>query len=1432
MSGISYTMATEIAINTVSAQKSIKGLNSALSSAVNSMKAGVAQANSVGDSLGAMQAKVSGLDQVMTQLQGRIDALKDKQSGLDVKTKEGAESYLKLQKQIEQSENRLASYSAQQDRAKESMTYYSSGLAELQRGYQMTIDKTDAYSNRLKAEGNDLEANKAKLSGYKEALNNLNQQYEKQTAELKNNESKVKELSTSYDEAKSKLDEMTSAGQKNSNEYKNQENKVNDLKLALNRANDALDTQKIRIDKTGTSAAETKTKISSLSNEIKEINPSPFQRLKNKITEAGKAGQKSESIFKSVFTANLGASALISLWTGLTSHIGEATKAGMDFDKEQQKMVATWTTLTGHHKDALALVDDVNKLSVATGQSVEQTDELEQKFYHLHSSKQEAHDMTKAMLNMADAVGLNSQQIDAVSQDMTNALSRGKASAGEINQISQYFPMYREELAKSKNVTVQQLNEMVKQGKISANDMEQVFEHLGNVKYGKAAENMLSTMTGAERVIKARMPQLIGDIEQPLMQAKNPFYLAVSRWVSDPKTDKEFKKVGKATSEAINTIAKAFGKNFKPGDVAKGMNGALDSLAKSITSFSKGVASHSKEISAFFKTFKDTGVLSFKLFATEVSLLSKVLLPLLQFIADHQKVMVPFIAGMMAMGKASKLLELALMPIGITARVISGPLKGFRSLVTGLGGSKVSKDASLITKSFNLMGRGINKAFTLAAKGLLKGAKAFASFSKAAGKMALSVGKSMGKMALSVVKASAKMALAMATNPFGLAIIGVTLLVTAFTLAYKKIKPFHDAVNALGKMIVNVFKGVINFFKNNWKQIGLFILNPFAGIAALLYKHVKPFRNFVNTVSKTIKSGFNAIGKFFGSFFSSIGKLFRSSINFIGKLWSSGWKAELNGVKTIWNFISKLASGFWNGIKSIFNSSLKFISSVWNGTWNGIFSFGKGIWNGIASVFNGFVGGIKKIWTDVTGFVGRMWSSMWNKVIGTAKSAINTVRRVVAQIANGVIRPIDSMLGKLKDGINWILDKVGAHKIGGFHIPLVSYANGTKDTHQGGLAMVNDAPGKNFREMYQLPNGQVGMFPNKRNMIIPLPKGTSILDGERSASMAKMMGLPAYKNGIGNFFGGLWNGAKDIFSDVENILKHPIKFMESTFSHFLGGFGSKIKLASSIITSFPKKLASEAVNWVKKQFAALTNPGGAGVERWRPQIIRAFKQLGVAPANWKVAKLLRQIQTESGGNPHIMQQIHDVNSGGNEARGLLQFAGSTWAADALPGHTDWRNGFNQILAAIHVLERGGEGGWGNVGNGHGWENGGFINRHQMIEVGEHNRTEVVIPLDPSKRSRTTKLMHQVLDMLAGNSDVNLDAKVNSKDDKVAALINEVSELKDMVKNLVNLQIETIKSQNGTTNAVINTAQTPQDRYKQDAQNGQLLGYQKLNGGIA
>lgn len=56
--------------------------------------------------------------------------------------------------------------------------------------------------------------------------------------------------------------------------------------------------------------------------------------------------------------------------------------------------------------------------------------------------------------------------------------------------------------------------------------------------------------------------------------------------------------------------------------------------------------------------------------------------------------------------------------------------------------------------------------------------------------------------------------------------------------------------------IPNAFKKVINFFKEDWKEILLFIVNPFIGAFALAYKHCEGFRNFIDNLVNSIKDFF------------------------------------------------------------------------------------------------------------------------------------------------------------------------------------------------------------------------------------------------------------------------------------------------------------------------------------------------------------------------------------------------------------------------------------------------------------------------------------------------------------------------------------------------------------------------------------------------
>ena len=143
---------------------------------------------------------------------------------------------------------------------------------------------------------------------------------------------------------------------------------------------------------------------------------------------------------------------------------------------------------------------------------------------------------------------------------------------------------------------------------------------------------------------------------------------------------------------------------------------------------------------------------------------------------------------------------------------------------------------------------------------------------------------------------------------------------------------------------------------------------------------------------------------------------------------------------------------------------------------------------------------------------------------------------------------------------------------------------------------------------------------------------------------------------------------------------------------------------------------------------------------YNPSFIRkAAAEMHVHPSDEFIKALQAVIQSESGGR-NIMQQIHDVNSGGNEAAGILQYTPGTFAAFAMPGHHNRMNPFDELLAFFNNSDWQNSIGWTTIWGvrkmdwlhsgpqGHRrYGNGGVIDREQMALIGEGNKTEFVVP---------------------------------------------------------------------------------------------------------
>lgn len=143
----------------------------------------------------------------------------------------------------------------------------------------------------------------------------------------------------------------------------------------------------------------------------------------------------------------------------------------------------------------------------------------------------------------------------------------------------------------------------------------------------------------------------------------------------------------------------------------------------------------------------------------------------------------------------------------------------------------------------------------------------------------------------------------------------------------------------------------------------------------------------------------------------------------------------------------------------------------------------------------------------------------------------------------------------------------------------------------------------------------------------------------------------------------------------------------------------------------------------------MANPADDGVERWRPAVKRALSMLHLSTSSSMVNRVLRQMSTESSGNPKAMGGTDGLADG--HAMGLMQVKPGTFAAYKLRGHNNIWNGFDNLLAGLNYAKHKYGDSLSYLGNGHGYRNGGRVFSHQLAELAEEDPEYV---LNPNKDS--------------------------------------------------------------------------------------------------
>lgn len=200
------------------------------------------------------------------------------------------------------------------------------------------------------------------------------------------------------------------------------------------------------------------------------------------------------------------------------------------------------------------------------------------------------------------------------------------------------------------------------------------------------------------------------------------------------------------------------------------------------------------------------------------------------------------------------------------------------------------------------------------------------------------------------------------------------------------------------------------------------------------------------------------------------------------------------------------------------------------------------------------------------------------------------------------------------------------------------------------------------------------------------------------------------------------------------------------------------------------------------------NSGPKAVQAWRPEVMKALGLAGLPQTAAYANAWLRQINTESTGNP---KAVGPGSSEGNP-KGLVQVKPGTFNAFKLSGHGNIFNGLDNLIAGMRYAKATYGGRMlKQIGVGGPYANGGMVTKHQIAEIGEGNKAEMVIPL--TKRNRAVQLIEQAMQYV-GMDTGKTNVTVNNDNSTIEKLLKQLVRVNDQNNKLTQTIISLLSNQ--------------------------------------
>ena len=955
--------------------------------------------------------------------------------------------------------------------------------------------KKTELTAKIKLQTDAIKLQQTNLAAQKQKLTEL------QAAEQKLKE-KVAELTKAYDESvkatgedseeskklKAQLDETKEAHAKAENAVKKQEDAIAKNTIKLNESRVALAEEQAELK-------ETEDKLESAGDEFGEFG----DEVENAGDSMDETGKKTVSL-GDIIKANLISSAIINGVKALAKGIKELATAaigvGADFESGMSQVAATMGITT---EEIAAGSEEFSKLEAAAKEAGATTQfSATQAAEALNYMALAGYDADKSIetlptvLNLAAAGGMD---LATASDMVTDSMS----ALGDTAGTTESFVDKMAKTSQKSNTSVQQLGEAILTvggtAKNLAGGVDEMNTVLGifadngvkGAEGGTALRNIILSLTAPTDSAREKMKELGLEVfdangnMRPLNDTFNDLNAILGTMTQGEQTEVLNNIFNKTDLKSVNALLANSGERFDElSGYISDCDGAAADMAATMNDNLQG------KVTILKSGLEGLGIAAYEKFKTPIT-----------NAVDNIITVIGNLQNDLTDGSLSGALEKIATGFGnmvekaseIVAAVLPAILEGLGwiadngeavvSILAGIGAGFVAFKVATLINAVTTAMQGF-KIATAAAEVVQK----LMNITMAANPMILLV-----EVIAAVVAAIVGF---VATNEDARAVVAA---------AWEKVKStVKNAIDA----VVKLFQKVVNFVKDNWQGLLLFLVNPFAGAFKLIYDNCEWFREIINNITEKVKAAFAGV------------------VTFLKNLPSEIWNAIVSTVDAIREWALGLKTAAEEGITQLVTNVVTFFSELPNkiayviGFCLGhILKFGIDLYTWATTEIPKFV---KSIITFMQQLPGKIWNAIVSAVQKVATWGENMKTQAVTkvtQLITNVISFMQQLPGKIWNAIVGAVQKI---------------ATWGEQMRSRAVSAATSLISQVFSTLSQMPgkvwNAIVGALQQVANWGTQLAaKGAAAAKGLFDAVVNGVSSLPGKMAEIGsNIVSGIWNG--------------------------------------------------------------------------------------------------------------------------------------------------------------------------------------------------------------------------------------------------------------------------------------------------------------------